>query len=388
MKGGSDAVNNMENLAYDVEFMSCVIDKDDNLCVKESDTHFCDFVGVHHSKIKQGKLSFLDLLVPQDRERIMQIICKKNSPYVYLDFYIKDKDSKMSLVHCTGVNLPDSTLCHLTMADVTRSVEREQALKAKAKEMNHLIDLVTGGVCLFKVNQDMHFEVLYANAACCEYFGTTRDAMMSSEHRIDELIHPEDKSRAFQAVGQSMATKKPINTELRIITHKDEYKWCKMDAAIQKYDKDNCPIFHAIFSDITKIKNAEHEVEKQSEMLVSVLKNVPGPVFIATYDEPFELDIVSEDFMRLVGYSRAELFEKYDGDLSRLISINELENVKKSIKNQLDSPLIKLTYSIKTKSGEQLVVVDKRKRVELSTGEKSMIGMLNDIRTIRSDSDF
>ncbi len=381
-------MNNAESLAYNVEFMSCVIDKVDNLCVKESDTHFSDFVGVHPSKIKQGKLSFLDLLVPQDRERIMQTICKKNSPYVYLDFYIKDKDDNMSLVHCTGVNLPDSSLCHLTMADVTRSVEREKALKAKAKEMNHLIDLVTGGVCLFKVNQNMHFEALYANAACCEYFGTTKEAMLSSAHRIDELIHPEDKSRAFQAIGQSMATKKPINIELRIITHKDQFIWCKMDAAIQRYDKDNCPIFHAIFSDITSIKNAEQEVDKQRQMLVSVLKNVPGPLFVTGYDEPFQLNIVSEDFMRLIGYSRAELFEKYDGDLSRLISINELEIAKKSIKNQLDSPVIKLTYSIKTKSGEQLVVVDRRKRVELLTGEKSMIGLLNDVRTIRSESDF
>lgn len=381
-------MNNLENLAYDVEFMSCVIDKDDNLCVMESDTHFSDFIGVHPSKIKQGKVSFLDLLVPQDRERIMQIICKKNSPYVYFDFYIKGKEDNMSFLHCTGVNLPNSTLCQLTMVDVTRSVEREMELKAKAKEMNHLIDLVTGAVCLFKVNQDMHFEVLYANAACCKYFGTTKEAMMASAHRIDELIHPEDKSRAFQSVGQCMATKKPIDTELRIITHKNEYIWCKMDAAIQRYDKDNCPIFHAIFSDITSIKQAEEEVDKQRQMLVSVLKNVPGPLFLTDYDEPFQLNIVSEDFMRLIGYSRAELFEKYDGDLSRLISLKELEMVKKSIKNQLDSPVIKLTYSIKTRSGEPLVVVDRRKRIELLTGEKSMIGLLHDVRSIRSDSDF
>lgn len=376
------------NFAYNVEFMSCVIDKADNLCVLDSDSHFCEFVGVHPSKIKQGKLLFHDLLVPQDRERIMQIICKKDSPHVYFDFYIKGKGDRMSLVHCTGVNVPDSSICHLTMVDVTRSAEREEELRARAKEMNHLIDLVTGGVCLFKVNQDMHFEMLYVNESCCKFFGTSKESFNSRAYRIDELIHPDDKSMAFQQIGMAMATKKPITCELRILPHKDKYIWCKMDAGIQKYDKDNCPIFHAIFSDITKIKQAEQEVDKQRKMLVSVLKNVPGPVFVTEYDDMFKLNIVSEDFLHLIGYTRVDIFEKFDGDLSRLISDKEVEIVKKSIENQKGNPTLKMTYSIKKKDGQMLTIIDRRKLIETQSGEKSMIGMLSDFSTMRFDADF
>lgn len=109
--------------------------------------------------------------------------------------------------------------------------------------MNHLIDMVTGGVCLFKVNRDMHFEALYANEACCKYFGTTKESFNERPYRIDDLIYPDDRSAAFQAIGVAMATKKPIDMELRIITHKDSYIWCKFNAGIQRYDKDNCPVF-------------------------------------------------------------------------------------------------------------------------------------------------
>lgn len=376
---------NIENVTYDVEFMSCVLDKSDDMCVIDSDSHFSEFVGVHPSKIKQRKLNFYDLVVPQDRERITKIINKKDSPHVYFDFYIKGKGGEMSLVHCTGVNVEESKLCHITMVDITRSVEREKALKAKAKEMNHLIDLVTGGVCLFKVHQDMHLEILYANETCCRFFGTTKDTFASKTYLIDELIHPEDKSKAFMAIGSSMATKKPFDLELRIVPHKDQFIWCKMDAGIHRYDKDNLPIFHAMFSDITKLKEVERKEQKQSQMLTKVLKNAPGPLFVSDYDDPLKITIVSEDFVKLTGIQRADLFEKNDGYLTPYILDKDVNRIRDNIKIQDDSGVKKSTYSLQFKSGKVITVYDRRKVIELDSGEKSMIGMLRDVSTIRFD---
>jgi PAS domain S-box-containing protein len=383
------ATNEVDELAFDVEFMNCVLDKSDNLCVVDCDKHFSDFVGIHPSKIKQKKLLFHDLLVPKDREKIMRILCKKDSPHVYFDVHIKNKDSNFVFVHCTGNSMPNSTYCHLTIADVSRSVEKTEALREQAQEINHLIDLVTGGVCLFKVNSDMHFDVLYANEACCRYFGTTKENYNRQSYRIDELIHPDDKSFAFQAVGTAMATKKPIDTELRVMTHKDEFIWCKVNAGIQRYDEDKCPIFHAVFSDISRLKKAEEVADHQREMLVKTLKNVPGPIFCTDYDKPFSLNVVSKDFMKLTGFTRTELFEKYGGDLSALVPERERNIATNAIMKQAETQnVMKTTYSIRTKSGKYLVVVDRRKIIELDSGEKSMIGMLHDITSMHMEEDF
>lgn len=378
-------MHNTETVAYDVEFMSCVLDKADDLCVIDCDTHFSEFVGVHPSKIKQRKLHFYDLVVPQDRQRITKIINKKDSPHVYFDFYIKGKNGNMSLVHCTGVNMEESKICAITMADITRSVEREQALKAKAKEMNHLIDLVTGGVCLFKVHQDMRLEILYANETCCRFFGTTKDTFASKTYLIDELIHPEDKSKAFMAIGSSMATKKPFDLELRILPHHDQFIWCKMDAGIHRYDKDNLPIFHAMFSDITKLKQIEQNEQRQGQMLTKVLKNAPGPLFVSEYDDPLKITIVSEDFVKMTGISRSNLFEKYDGDLTPFIVEKDVDRIRKMIVSQDDSGVKKCTYTLRLSGDKTLAVYDRRKVIELDTGEKSMIGLLRDISTVRFD---
>lgn len=369
--------------------MTCVIDKADNLKVLESDSHFSEFAGVHPSKIKQGKLFLHDVLAPKDRETVMRRICKKNSPYVYLDLYIKNKNGDYIFVHCTGKNIENSTHCLLTFADVSRSVEKSEEIRVQAKEMNHLIDLVTGGVALFKVNQNMHFEPLYLNSACCRFFGTTKENYIKQVYRLDDLIHPDDKSIVFQAVGNSMATEKPIDIELRIRTHKDDYIWCKMNSAIQRYDKDNCPIFHAVFTDITKVKQDEEAADRQTDLMVKIFKNLPGPMFIADLNSPFRLNVVSADFMKLIGYSRKEFFEIYDGDLTGLITEREVAMATHALQSQAEKGnVIKTTYSIKTKGGKHLVVADRRKIVDGDNGEISTIGILRDITSMHLDEDF
>ncbi|MDD6602997.1 MAG: PAS domain-containing protein [Eubacteriales bacterium] len=366
-----------DEMALDVNFCSCLIDKADNLKVLECDSHFCDFVGIHPSKVKQGKLFLHNVLIPHERESFMRRLCKKNSPYVYINCRIKDHTGAYNFVHCTCHNMPDSTLCHITFADISQSIERSRALEAEAKEMNNLIDLVNCGVCLFKVDQNMHFEVLYANKTCYRFFGTTKEGVDLKAYHIDDLIHPGDRSLVFQSIGKCMATKKPIDIEVRIIKHRDEYIWCKMRADIHRYEDDNCPVFHAVFSDITDIKKAEAVAGKQSEMLVKVLKNVPGPIFCTEYDTPLVISVAGEYVMELIGYSRDELLGKYKGDLTNLMQPEQAMIVETALSNQLDEGKVaSVTYTLHTKSGRELRVTDMRKAIDFNTGERLTIGML------------
>lgn len=372
-------LDNTDELAFEVEFLSCVVDKKKDFTVVDADSHFCDFVGVHYSKIYQGKLSLLDLLIPQSRQEIVKKLCKKNSPYVYLDLYIMDNSSKYNYVHCTARNNSENSLCEITFADVGKSEAKSKKIRDKARTMNHLIDMVTGGVCLFKVNRDMHFEALYANEACCKYFGTTKESFNERPYRIDDLIYPDDRSAAFQAIGVAMATKKPIDMELRIITHKDSYIWCKFNAGIQRYDKDNCPVFHAMFTDVSAIKRAQNEADLQREFLLKTLKNVPGPVFCTSFDDPFTLTVVSEDFTKITGYSRSEIFDKYGGNIMNFVCDDSVKTVRAAFENVPDSDTdISTSYYVNTKNGKRLLVYDRRKIIEMDDGTKSYIGMLTD----------
>ena len=387
LKGEIEIYSVSDDDVYEVDFMNLVVDKADGLKVVDCDNHFCEFTGVHPSKIKQGKLFLHDIIKPIYREEIMRVLCKKNSPYVYFDAEFVDKDENEVFIHCTGQNYEESSLCRLTLADVSKSQELQLQLRKKAKEMNYLIDLVTGGVCLFKVTSDMHIEVHYLNEGACRIFGTTKQAYAQQIYRLDELIHPDDKSKVFQAIGKAMATDGECDLEIRTIVHKNEYKWCKFNAAIQKYDEDNTPIFHAMITDITRIKEAEEEADKMSDMLVEMFKNLPDPIFCTDTQDIWQLQIVSEDFIKFLGFTRFHIFEEHKGRLDDCVSEREAKFIEAQIKKQIaeGKSTTVSRYSVRTKSGRFIVVEDRRKLVRQADGSYSMICRLKNVTNTYSE---
>lgn len=361
--------------------MNLVVDKADNLKVVDSDTHFSEFAGVHPSKIKQGKLFLHDLIVPVYREEIMKALCKKHSPYVYFNAEFIDKNSNPVYIHCTGQNFKNSSYCRLTLADISKFRTKQQKLKDQAREMNYLIDLVAGGVCLFRVTSDMHLETLFLNEGACRLFGTTKNSYKKHIYRFDEIIHPDDKSDVFQAIGNAMATDKEVEIEIRIITQNtDEIRWCKFNAAIQKYDEDNTPVFHAMFTDITKLKETEEKTDRFNDTLVELFRNLPDPIFCTSADDVLGLNIVSDEFVKFLGFSREYLLEEHNGRLDDFIAEREVKFVEATIKNQLekdDSTFVR--YSVRTKSGKYVVVEDKRKLVKDENGILSLMGRLKNV---------
>ena len=364
---------NTEERAFEVDFLNCVVDKEDNFRVVDSDSHFSSFFGVHPSKIHQGKLFLQEIINPSERQEVLSKICKKDSPYIYMDFDVVKKDGRRDYVHCTAQNYENSSLCRLVFADVSRSREKTEKIREQAREVNHLIDLVSGGVCLFRVTPNMHFEALYLNEACCHLFGTDKESFNSKVHRIDELIHPEDKTLVFQAVGRAMATGEEIDLEYRVMPHKNSYIWCKCNAAVHKRDEDGSPIFHAVFTDITRIKEAEKKADEANDKLINLLKNLNGAIFFTTPEKPFACDLISGDFVRLIQYTRADFFEKLSGDLSRLIP-QPVKPLEDDIRKQIsEGGKSEITYKISAKGSKTVCVKDSRKLITQEDGSSALI---------------
>lgn len=373
-------MENSTDRAYEVEFLNCVVDKEDNFRIIDSDSHFSEFLGIHPSKIRQGKLFLQDIIKPADRQEVLVKICKKDSPYIYINFDIINKHNELVYVHCTAQNYEDSSYCRLVFADVSKSRQKNKELKEQAKEINHLIDLVTGGVCLFKVTPNMHFEVLYLNEACCRLFGTDKESYNKRVYRIDELIHPDDKTIVYQAIGRAMATGEELDLEYRVIPHKNSFIWCKCNAAVQKTDADGSPIFHAMFTDITRVKEAEARADEANEKLINLLKNLSGAIFFTTPEKPFVCDVISGDFVTMIGYSRTELFERFGGNMARLIC-GETAPLEQEIRAQISKGgKCEIIYELSTKGSKSITVRDTRKLINQEDGSMALICELEKIK--------
>lgn len=367
---------NIMDRNYEIEFLNCLVDKADDFKIIDADSHFEEFSGVHISKIHQGKLFLHDILKPTDRQMFFDKICRKNSRYIYVDVDIMNSNGDCVFVHCTAENYEDSSLCRIVFADVSKSREKTKEIKKQAKEINHLIDLVTGGVCLFKVTPDMHFEAIYMNQGACRIFGTTKESYRQRAYRIDELIHKDDKTIVFQAVGRAMATGENIDLEYRVLTHKNEFMWCKCNAAVQRYDDDGNPVFHAMFTDISGVKKAEERADAANDKLVNLLKNLSGAIFFSTVENPFECDLVSGDFIKLIGYSRSEFFDRFGGDFTRLLG-EKADHVADEIRNSVvKNGKSEVAYQLNARGAKIVNVIDTRKLITQKDGTQVLIGEL------------
>ncbi len=373
------AENTFDESTYEVEFLNCIIDRGNDFAVVDADSHFSDFVGVHISKIRQKKLFLKDIILPTDREPFFKKLCKKDAKYVYMDLNLIDKNKNPVFIHCTAQNMGDSKLSRLVFADVSKSREKTRVIAERANEVDHLIDLVTGGVCLFKVTPDMRFEILYINDACCRLFGTTKENYDWRAYNINELFHPEDKTVVYQAIGRALATGEDMDLEFRAITHGDEYMWCKCNAAVQKYDSDGSPVFHAVFTDITRLKQAERRADEANDKLINLLENLTGAVFFAGLEKPFTAEYVSADFLRLTGYSRKSFESLLHNDLGKLIG-NGADELAREIKTQTaKGGKSEVCYAIASKDRDAVLVRDKRKLVTQSDGTNTLICVLEEV---------
>ncbi|MDE6752849.1 MAG: PAS domain-containing protein [Eubacterium sp.] len=370
--------NTINENSYEVEFLNCTVDKAQDFKIIDCDSHFAEFAGIHPSKIKQGKLFLRDILKPVDRDYVFKKICKKDSKYVYIDFDILNAEKEPVFIHCSAKNYEDSSLCRLVFADVSKSREKNRELAQQASAANSLIELVAGGVCLFKVTPDMHFDVIYINETCARLFGTTVESCSKREYRLDELIHPDDKTIVYQAVGRAMATGEGLDLEYRVMKHRNKFIWCNCSAAVQRYDEDGSPVFQAVFIDITKNKEAENRADKANEKLINLLENLAGAIFFASLEKPFVPDYISGDFVRLIGYSRDEFDSRFGNDFGKLID-NSAE-LEKEIKKQVaKGGKAEVTYRIKAKGAKTALVHDTRKLVTQQDGSKTLICELQEI---------
>ena len=177
-----------------------------------------------------------------------------------------------------------------------------------------------------------------------------------------------------------MATGEQIDIEYRIRQHKEKYIWCKCNAAVHKTDDEGCPVFHAMFTDITRVKDAEARADRAYDKLVNLLENLSGAIFFTTPEKPFECDLISGDFVKLTGYSRTEFFERFDGDLSRIID-GDPKHLAETLKREiLRSGKCESEYLLKAKGSKIKKVRDRRKLISQQDGSMAAICELEEIK--------
>lgn len=190
----------------------------------------------------------------------------------------------------------------------------------------------------------------------------------------------------WSAVAAEIRRSGYAQPELRLVCKDGHHLWASFRAKIVR-GKDGCEYFCGLAADITLERRSRRLAHEQFEELEALTENVPAGVFRCRDDKYLTLDLVSEGFSRMTGYSRAQIKTVFrDRFLSmvykedRPLLMREIGGVKKGVSRDI-------TYRVAGKNNRFLWVLDKARRTADCNGNVWIYNVLIDITEIKKAQD-
>ena len=157
------------------------------------------------------------------------------------------------------INTESGMLISATIRDVTKRRQIQVALSENEEKFRTLIE--TNPAAAFLV-QDNHF--VYVNAAAAILTGYAQEELLGKFFL--SIVHPDyHKMMGLYAKNQVEGKSAPPRYQMQFITQNGEVRWA--DFSVQAISLNGKPAILGLALDITKQKQAEHDIQKLNEEL-------------------------------------------------------------------------------------------------------------------------
>lgn len=213
-----------------------------------------------------------------------------------------------------------------------------------------------------------------------EFYNTLGYEEEEIEANIDNfksLLHPDDVEKVFGAMNDHLNTGVPISLEYRLQTKSEEYKWFQGSAKATFDDGGNPTRMAGSIIDIDSRKDTDLKLEKDHNLLRTIIDNIPACVYVKDLDGRKVLANRSE--YELWGFGREEqILGKRDADLSRegiaVLSENEDRQVLET-----GEPIIDKDAYTEIDGKEYVLLVSKIPLKDSNENIVGLVGISNDI---------
>lgn len=168
------------------------------------------------------------------------------------------------------------------------------------------------------------------------------------------LIHPDDFHRIWNQVQEDAKNNLQFYNEYRMRCKSGEYKWVLARGMVIKRDSDNNPVrMIGTLSDISKFKEAEHEIERQRARLQAIYDSSSDALLLFSIDRNIDCNSRA---LKLFGYETKEEFLKYHpGELSPPLQPDGMKSMTKAnlmLQQAFAKGMVQFEWLHKKKSGE------------------------------------
>lgn len=207
--------------------------------------------------------------------------------------------------------------------------------------------------------------------------GYQEEEIEANIDNFKSLLHPEDVDIVFNAMEDHFDTGASISLEYRLQTKSGKYKWFQ-GSGNATFDDDGNPVrMVGSIIDIDDRKEAELQLEKDHNLLRTIIDNIPACVYVKDLDGRKVLANRSE--YELWGFHREEqILGKRDTDLSKegiaALSENEDRQVLET-----GEPIVDKDAYTEIEGQEYVLLVSKLPLKDSKGNVVGLVGISNDI---------
>ncbi len=160
--------------------------------------------------------------------------------------------------------------------DITAHKQAEEALRASEERFALAVEGSNAGIW----DWDIRNNTLYWSPRMKEMLGYADDELDADFDTFETTLHPGDKERTSAAIEAHLKDRVPYDVEQRLLTKSGEYIWVHARGQAV-WDVNGRPTRMAGSStDITALKQAEEKLEKERNLLRTLIDNLPDYIFI------------------------------------------------------------------------------------------------------------
>ena len=302
-------------------------------------------------------------LVPRDIENVEQVESKIRKVLTSRQ-PIYERKVKFSLAsgefYADAQYVPFQQDCVIVIIhNITETVSLEEELKKYENRYKHIVNNISDYIWSADVRENGEIVHTFYSPSLEQITGYEIEKFYKEAQWID-MVHPKDKDIVLKMLSKVLEGEK-VTEEYRIITKQGKVKWVRDRIVPIKNEQGKVVHIDAIVSDITKIKQAEQELQiknKELEKSYSELmeaesryryfiNNVQDEI-IWTDKKGIILDI-NPAGLKLKGYKKEEVVGK---NLVNFIPKRQIPKALKTLAKTLKGEtLSNLKFSVKAKDG-------------------------------------
>jgi two-component system, cell cycle sensor histidine kinase and response regulator CckA len=185
-------------------------------------------------------------------------------------FVGKDGNVKVGLMSASILNANEENIILSITRDITDRKRAEEALQESEERLKFVLD----GSQLGAWDWNIVTGEVQRNARWAEMIGYTLPEIEFSVNQWADLIHPDDRTAAWQSIQDHLAGKTPMHEiEYRMCTKDGHYKWILDRSKVVKRDSKGRPVrMSGTHTDTTNLKKAEADRQKLERQIQQTQK--------------------------------------------------------------------------------------------------------------------